>query len=246
MKLKLITLSLVASIASSSGVIIFSESFENPTNSINPGGFSNTTHANWISNLSSDAVETWNGLTNVAAAGATGGPTNPFTYQASDGTHHIELAAGSAGWTARTFTANFTGTAQYTFDHGSRDHNFEQLRFVVAEVVNGLDTPSTFDGNLPGFDFDTTDDIELINNLHLTNGIPAGAPADWTTQSGSFPVTNGVDYVLYFSSTVNTGRGNLIDNVIVQQDPTTIPEPTSAALLGLGGMALLGRRKRKH
>ena len=48
----------------------------------------------------------------------------------------------------------------------------------------------------------------------------------------------------FSNSFVNVARTQVVDNFVLNGDIVTVPEPSSAALLGLGSLALLARRKR--
>lgn len=79
------------------------------------------------------------------------------------------------------------------------------------------------------FTSDGTDTFVSIND---------GAGAVTGTISGTQYSFDGLDLTGYHASTVSNG----MDNISI--DVTTVPEPSSAALLGLGGLALIFRRRK--
>lgn len=62
----------------------------------------------------------------------------------------------------------------------------------------------------------------------------------WETQEYTFTATKDLTSLSFTGDTENGFYGISLDNVTI----TAVPEPTSAALIGLGGLALLLRRQR--
>jgi len=68
------------------------------------------------------------------------------------------------------------------------------------------------------------------------------------TDATTYSLANGESLTFGFSFediSTSTARFHMIDNFTVEGDVNLVPEPTSAALLGLGGVALLTRRNRR-
>ena len=76
-----------------------------------------------------------------------------------------------------------------------------------------------------------------------TSDPASNSGTDVLADFNDFTLTNGDDYILRFqvSSNANSGNNFALDNFSL--NGSIIPEPSSAALLGLGGLALLLRRR---
>ena len=73
--------------------------------------------------------------------------------------------------------------------------------------------------------------------------VAATVNANATTDMYFFDVTGGVAAGTQFQVIADSGTGNYATHQLVTLD-VAVPEPSSAALLGLGGLALMLRRKR--
>jgi hypothetical protein len=96
---------------------------------------------------------------------------------------------------------------------------------------------------------DFTDIVELVN---INGGDPPYTVGSWVLND-THTITDGVGgYV--FTDTANLrlfsdGGGqnntyNVFDDVLITAETGVIPEPTTTALLGLGGLALIFRRRK--
>ena len=196
---------------------------------MNSGSWASYNHAGWVSSASN--IETWH------TPFANGGNT----YVASDGDYLVELSPSSSSYIYSTITAIST-QATFSYDHGNRTGVVEELDFYVIELNGAFDTVVE-DATANEFVFATGDDSIVYSDTHSTSTTLSTSAADWTQQSGVFNTVAGQDYAIVFSSaTLDAGAmGNLIDNVEVA---AVVPEPSSVALLALGGLALISRRKR--
>ena len=223
-----------------SAQVLVSESFESPDIGVNLGvqnnsiaGFTTTAGSNF---------EIWHvGGTNNGNGGFTAGA-------AQDGDQYIEVASNQAALISTTFTTNTTDTVSFSFYHGQRQFNSEQVNYAIYDVTAG--EVITFDAanllvqangaSLVAGTDGTTNSTGVITDFNNNIGETVGP---WTQYSGTFDPTAGSTYALVISTETggaNDSQGNFIDDVVVQQ----IPEPSSTALLGLGGLALIARRKR--
>lgn len=191
------------------------------------GNFDDATNGTtaWESTIGGNGgqIELWNGL---------------FGVVATDGDYVIETSSTGTGAVFQVFTAAFSTVANLSFDHGNRTGNTETVDYFVVDLgANGV-----LDDLTGAFSLGGDDTSFLTGASSVDTSSQNGGPFSTVTATTSALVA-GNQYALILSGAASTGdasQGNLLDNVSLTQ----VPEPTSAALLGLGGLALLGRRKR--
>ena len=220
------TLALASALtASASATTLVSQNWEG----LITGNFSQEVVPGWFSNTAG------NGTDAIEIQGQ-----NLFDVFTIDGTHYAEVANNQAGYIFTTFTAD-NSSATFSFDHGQRGASVESLDFAIVEIVGTFDdivqTDSEFDAS---GDDNVVFDFRFSTNGNSVQDTLATGTNEFTTNTGSFATTAGTEYALVFSTTAPGALGNFIDNVVVE----SVPEPTSTALLGLGGLAFLIRRKR--
>lgn len=167
----------------------------------------------------------------------------------TDGTFGNNLAGAS---TADTRSAPFRGTSfntmTITLTNGTASaYSIDTLHFDFGVRTNG---PNTFIAKYTSGGLgpaDTTIDTQTgLAQANTTNGnifqfdyTLSSSLSDTTLAAGESAV-----FTFDFSDTTGSGSSlSLIDNVAFQ-GTEVIPEPSSFALLGLGGLALLARRRR--
>lgn len=115
----------------------------------------------------------------------------------------------------------------------------------TLNVLNTADEVQLF--NVNSVDFRTasgtgswTGLLGGVEQWTLTGPAPADPPATFTlATTGSF--SNTIDAIRWDVTDYQDGTfGNTVDNLSIN----IIPEPASLALLGLGGLAMLGRRRK--
>jgi len=179
------------------------------------------------------------------------------------------IAGTSIDWTVSGFTTNNSGFSVLTNATGVSLGNLsftglaagESLAITVSFIADGNTgggNPITWGGsgnaaqtttwagnagtasfvnNLPGQLTLTSSGPASVTGVEANNAAPSYGD-DW----GSITFT-GATQIDYFLDAVSTNTGGA-DGFSFSVEVIPAPEPSSAALLGLGGLALLGRRKR--
>lgn len=162
-----------------------------------------------------------------------GGNSNGFGFT-------LATTAGVPTTLADAFAADDYITFTVTPDAGN-SIEFTTLDFDIRvnAVANGINEYAVF-SSVDGF-ASTADAFE-------TGAITVAAATTAVSQidlSGLGPVTSATEFRIYVygsSVTGNSNTGSDYDNIVLQG--TVVPEPSSAALLGLGGLAFILRRRR--
>ncbi len=136
---------------------------------------------------------------------------------ATDGNNVLDLSGTAVGGISQTIATTAGNTYSLTFDYGSN-------------VEYPIDTAL----------------LNVTGASSLISETLAPTTSPFRSYSNSF-VANSATTTIDFSSlsTNNTGFGGVfLDNVSVSLTSEAVPEPSSIALLGLGTLGLLARRKR--
>lgn len=200
-----------------------------------------------IDTLGSNAAAAASGL--VVTNGAT--PNISLTWE----------AVGAIDWETHS-SANFAGIEGLTVGGGDWDNEGSIPRIAQLDGGNHTITFTVDSGYalvLNSFDFghspetsgDSTWDLTLSDSgnnvvwsslaLNLNNQNSSGSQ----TISPGYTGADGETYTLEFDRTAesyNSDGRHALDNLSFNQ--ITVPEPSSAALLGLGGLALILRRRK--
>ncbi len=152
------------------------------------------------------------------------------------------LYLDTSSWAAGNYTAAFDVTgftanadaSRFGVYEGNNDGSL-QPRINMVNDAAGQDTP---------FEVDSTGTVsfdEIGLGAVITTGVSSISYDFTLTDAGSAG-----DYLVLGWSTTNPDGGSTgsdsfnVDNIVV----SAVPEPSSAALLGLGGLALILRRRK--
>lgn len=151
--------------------------------------------------------------------------------------YNVETGGGRSWSTVITFTtASTLDLTNFTVDyHAISGSGGNQS----SATKNGNFSFSLFSG------IDTEATAITTETLNITDPGAAGAAADYNLSSvvigpGQYTIKLQVE-----KGTQSNGNNWAMDDIVLNADPVAIaPEPSSTALLGLGGLALLLRRRK--
>ncbi|MEQ9461526.1 MAG: PEP-CTERM sorting domain-containing protein [Phycisphaeraceae bacterium] len=149
--------------------------------------------------------------------GGDGSAVDTYTYSYTPGTDadNLVLAAGTALNNAGSFATGLAGGASDTYTF--------YATWPATTNVSGGDTTFTLNGS------DSSSVVLAVLDQNGNDGT-------WV-KLGSAPLTAGVAYTLVQESTAATFVSMRASGVLIE-----VPEPASAALMALGGLAALRRR----
>ena len=206
-----------------------------------------------INGVQNTTVTGWNNMSGPAASGNPGNIANAVdSTGAATGISMTYSESGVAGTPGTG--ANYTGSAPVGLitvpspvpGTAIMDGTFARSGAWFDITIAGLDTNLTYDFQLwgaRGLSDETIKDVFYQVN-GLTTGIPVNVGTSYNNQTmanieGVSPTAGGVIVVHTSVESGNTQGGSL--NLFTM---TSVPEPSSAALFGLGGIALLIRRRK--
>ena len=162
------------------------------------------------------------------------------------------VAASEVIGTASDFSSDLAGASAATEAFGFNEAQANDARVTnsFTYTVSGLATGETL--NLTSIDYDYSGEYAWGTQINFNNTGWKDQQTDNFSISYSESLTdrglsNGdmVTFSWEHASASNfndTARTQYLDNIVL--NGTVVPEPTSLALLGLGGLALVTRRKR--
>jgi choice-of-anchor C domain-containing protein len=144
-------------------------------------------------------------------------------WPASDGNRSVDLSSFSAGSVSQVLATTIGTTYEILFDMSGNSGGGPAVKTLLVSVDTAVPTTGTYT-------YDTT-------------GHPSGT--QWLTNSFNFTATS-TSTTLTFSSQEFNFWGPALDNVRGDAISTAIPEPSSVALLGLGGLGMIGWFRRRN
>ena len=141
---------------------------------------------------------------------------------------------------------NDAGDENVDFRFGTITRPLGEFTFNQTYVENAALAPS------PGGDWAANDYITftLVTPQAVTAGVEYGVITDaikmggWQTPGGGIPYRHTTGNAYGAGVMINRGGENASRDIVFHADITAIPEPSTTALLGLGGLALILRRRK--
>jgi hypothetical protein len=141
---------------------------------------------------------------------------------------------GLANYTAQETTSVFEAGMTYTFSIWAQNDE-------VLDNTNGL-FMYIFDGTIPFSDANSVSSVlHTAINARAAGMTAAESQANWTQLSVSHTVASGAPEI---GNPVGVGFFARRDTSVDDATLTVVPEPSTVVLAGLGGVALLTRRRR--
>lgn len=194
----------------------------------------------------------WRVRGNGNAANSGPGVANGWNSTAPIATQGAEFETNTTGFTGITVSADINATGQaernlaieYTLDDSVASPVWVNATITSAGSLGSLQTNSSSANTITGNYVQLSGSGTGWNN-QITASIAdplAGGDANFAIEIVN--ASTGADDVNTSGGALNNSSGNWrFDNVVVSG--TAVPEPASMGVLGLAGLALLGRRNKK-
>lgn len=163
--------------------------------------------------------------TGGAATGVSYASTGDGGFAGNDGAHQVVALAGFDGNHLNDWVASYQGADTFEFTLSGLDNS---LTYDLTLVVGASN-----DANVAG----TGSNVVSINGVAQPGNTPAQSPTANSVVTLTGLTTNGAGQLIV-NHTGGVASGWSAGTI------TAVPEPSSSALLGLGGLALIMRRRK--
>jgi hypothetical protein len=192
----------------------------------------------------------WRVRGNGNSANSGAGVANGWNSNAPIGTQGAQFNVSTSGYSGITVSADINATGQaernlaieYTLDDTQVTPVWVDATLASAGNAT-VETNSSSVNTIVGSYVELSGGGSGWNNL-ITASLPSAADNDPNIAMEIVNASTGADCVNTSGASLNNSSGNWrFDNITVSGTP--VPEPASASLLGLAGLALLNRRRSK-
>lgn len=225
-----------ASAASASVITVQNATFETPDH-LSAQDYNNGAIPGWVESSDASNIGT---MENDYTGGSDTTPTSPVVGLNDDQWLYIRASSSDTSNNVSQNVGTIDATQIYTLSL-TLGHNFGT---PVGDFIVGLYTDD-------GATFIPTISLAQKTNADVTFSHASGDPANTgialatvTFDARAMPQYDGSNLYIYLSSSYTTETTRTLFDAV---SLTAVPEPTSGALalLGLGGLAMLGRRRKQ-
>jgi hypothetical protein len=162
----------------------------------------------------------------------------------ADSNEHAQITGGAGQITQVFANPGFVGGETVTLTFDMKSVNNLPSDFIRLRLYANMDT--TVSGSFKGDEniISTVSSLtpplsDVWQSYSFDLAIPSSVNIDDDGDGNTPKVDLAIGNIPYFNFWIEGGNGLAVDNVVL------VPEPASLALLGLGGLAIAGGRRRK-